>query len=38
MCYVHFALEVGFPDQNYFTKAFKKVEKCTPKTFREKTF
>ncbi len=32
------ALEVGYPDQSYFTKVFKKVEKCTPKTFREKTF
>ena len=28
------ALEVGFPDQSYFTKVFKKVEKCTPKVFR----
>jgi two-component system response regulator YesN len=27
------ALEVGFPDQSYFTKVFKKVEKCTPKAF-----
>ncbi len=32
------ALEVGYPDQSYFTKVFKKVEKCTPKTFREKAF
>ena len=32
------ALEVGYPDQSYFTKVFKKVEKCTPKTFREKVF
>jgi len=38
ICYFHFALEVGYPDQSYFTKVFKKVEKCTPKTFREKTF
>ncbi len=30
------ALEVGYPDQTYFTKVFKNVEKCTPKTFREK--
>ena len=29
------ALDVGFPDQSYFTKVFKKVEKCTPKTFRQ---
>jgi len=29
------ALEVGFPDQSYFTKVFKKVEKCTPKIFRQ---
>lgn len=27
------ALEVGFSDQSYFTKVFKKVEKCTPKAF-----
>jgi len=32
------ALEVGYPDQSYFTKVFKKVEKCTPKAFREKVF
>jgi YesN/AraC family two-component response regulator len=32
------ALEVGYPDQSYFTKVFKKVEKCTPQTFREKAF
>jgi AraC-like DNA-binding protein len=31
------ALEVGFPDQSYFTKVFKKVERCTPRTFRQKT-
>ncbi len=31
----HIALEVGFPDQSYFTKVFKKVEKCTPKDFRQ---
>jgi YesN/AraC family two-component response regulator len=30
------ALEVGYPDQSYFTKVFKKIENCTPKTFREK--
>ncbi len=29
------ALEVGFPDQSYFTKVFKKIEKCTPKDFRQ---
>jgi two-component system response regulator YesN len=32
------ALEVGFPDQSYFTKVFKKVERCTPKEFRQKSF
>jgi two-component system response regulator YesN len=32
------ALEVGYPDQSYFTKVFKKVERCTPKIFREKAF
>jgi two-component system response regulator YesN len=32
------ALEVGFPDQSYFTKVFKKVEKCTPKAFRQTAF
>ena len=31
------ALEVGFPDQSYFTKVFKKVENCTPKVFRRNT-
>ena len=31
------ALEVGFPDQSYFTKVFKKIEKCTPKIFRQNT-
>ena len=29
------ALEVGFPDQSYFTKVFKKTENCTPKVFRQ---
>jgi two-component system response regulator YesN len=29
------ALEVGFPDQSYFTKVFKKIEKCTPKAFQQ---
>lgn len=28
------ALEVGYPDQSYFTKVFKKVEQITPKTYR----
>jgi len=28
------AQEVGYPDQSYFTKVFKKVEKCTPAKFR----
>jgi two-component system response regulator YesN len=28
------ALEVGYPDQSYFTKVFKKIEKCTPMKFR----
>jgi len=32
------AIEVGYPDQSYFTKVFKKVEKCTPKTFSKKAF
>ena len=32
------ALEVGFPDQSYFTKVFKKIERCSPKTFRQNTF
>ncbi len=31
------ALEVGFPDQSYFTKVFKKIEKCTPMKFRNTT-
>jgi two-component system response regulator YesN len=30
------ALDVGFSDQSYFTKVFRKVEKCTPRAFREK--
>jgi acyl-CoA synthetase (AMP-forming)/AMP-acid ligase II len=30
------ALEVGFPDQSYFTKVFKKIEKYTPNAFRQK--
>jgi two-component system response regulator YesN len=29
------ALEVGYPEQSYFTKVFKKIEKCTPKAFRK---
>ncbi len=29
------AQEVGFPDQSYFTKVFKKIEKCTPKVYRK---
>lgn len=28
------ALEVGYPDQSYFTKVFKKAEQVTPKIFR----
>ncbi len=28
------ALEVGYPDQSYFTKVFKKIEHCTPKVYR----
>jgi len=28
------ALEVGYPDQSYFTKVFKKTEQVTPKTYR----
>jgi two-component system response regulator YesN len=32
------ALEVGFPDQSYFTKVFKKIERCTPKVFRRNSF
>lgn len=31
------AQEVGFPDQSYFTKVFKKIEKCTPKAYRQNT-
>ncbi len=31
------AQEVGFPDQSYFTKVFKKIEKCTPRTYRQNT-
>jgi two-component system, response regulator YesN len=31
------ALATGFSDQSYFTRAFKKVEKCTPKAFRQNT-
>ena len=31
------ALEVGFPDQSYFTKVFKKIEKCTPNVFKQNT-
>jgi len=32
------ALEVGYPDQSYFTKAFKSKENCTPMTFRKSGF
>ncbi len=32
------ALDVGFPDQSYFTKVFKKIERCSPKTFRQNAF
>jgi two-component system response regulator YesN len=28
------AQEVGFSDQSYFTKVFKKVERCTPRAYR----
>lgn len=28
------ALEVGYPDQSYFTKVFKRIEQCTPKVYR----
>ncbi len=30
------AQEVGFSDQSYFTKVFKKIEGCTPKIYRAK--
>jgi YesN/AraC family two-component response regulator len=29
-------LEVGFPDQSYFIKVFKKVERSTSRTYRQK--
>ncbi|HDZ11113.1 MAG TPA: helix-turn-helix domain-containing protein, partial [Bacteroidetes bacterium] len=29
------AFEVGYPDQSYFTKVFKRVEKATPKLYRK---
>jgi len=29
------ALETGYPDQSYFTKILKKLEKCTPEAFRK---
>jgi AraC-like DNA-binding protein len=29
------AQEVGFSDQSYFTKVFKKLEQCTPREFRQ---
>lgn len=29
------ALGVGYPDQSYFTKVFKRIEQCTPKVFRQ---
>lgn len=32
------AQEVGFSDQSYFTKVFKKVEGCTPKAYRMNLF
>ncbi len=32
------AQEVGFPDQSYFTKVFKKIEGCTPRAYRINLF
>ncbi len=32
------AQEVGFADQSYFTKVFKKIEGCTPKAYRGRLF
>ncbi len=32
------AQEVGFSDQSYFTKVFKKIEGCTPKAYRGRLF
>jgi len=29
------ALEVGCPDQSYFTKLFKRVERSMPQAFRQ---
>lgn len=32
------AQEVGFSDQSYFTKVFKKIEGCTPRVYRINSF
>jgi len=37
MSLAQIALEVGYPDQSYFTKVFKKIEQITPKTYRRLT-
>jgi two-component system response regulator YesN len=29
------ALRIGYPDQSYFTKVFRKIERCTPRAFRQ---
>ncbi|OGS20976.1 MAG: hypothetical protein A3J83_05950 [Elusimicrobia bacterium RIFOXYA2_FULL_40_6] len=30
------AYQVGFPDEHYFSRVFKKKEKCTPTQYRQK--